>query len=113
MAKNPEFKKSLSIRNKPIFIEEESYSYNFIHTLDKDKIELYRCKEYNSISRYKAFILVQNNTENFIKYKNKYYYFTDHLSSIREETRKEIQNEIKNFRDPFSIHVPKLVKIFT
>ena len=110
MEKKPEFKKSLSRRNKPIFIEEETYTYNFIHTIDKGKTELYRCKEYKSIYRCESFIHVQSNTENIIKYKNKHNHFTDHLSVIREETRKEIQNEIKNSRDPFSINIPKLVK---
>ena len=56
MAKNLESKKSLSRRNKLIFIKKESYIYNFIHTLDKGKLELYRCRDYKSIYRYEAFI---------------------------------------------------------
>ena len=45
MSKNPQFKKSYCRRDKPIFIEYKIYVYNYIHNLDKNKIELYTCKE--------------------------------------------------------------------
>ena len=110
MSKNPQFKKFYSRRNKPIFIEDKIYVYNYIHNLDKNKIELYRCKEYNTFHRCEAFIHVEKDTENIIKYKNKHNHTTDHINTVQEETRKQIKNEIINSNDPFSINIPKLVK---
>ena len=45
MEKKPQFIRSISRRNKPIFVEDNLYIYNFIHTIGKGEIELYKCKE--------------------------------------------------------------------
>ena len=84
--------------------------YNFIHTIEKSEIELYRSKEYKSEFRWNAFICIKNNTDIAIKYKNTHNHREDHVSTIQEESRKEIKNEIKKSKDPFSINLPKLVK---
>ena len=72
MEKKPQFIRSISRRNKPIFVEDNLYIYNFIHTIGKGEIELYKCKEYKSEFRCEAFIHIKNNTDIVIKFKNKH-----------------------------------------
>ena len=111
METKPKFKKTISRRKKEQLIVDDIYIFN-LHKINKDKSKFYKCSEYKTIHKCKAFIKLDEKEE-IINFSNVHNHLDNEIKAIHEETRKEIVNEINNTKDPFAIKIPRLVKSFS
>ena len=107
MKKLPKIKETVSRRGKEMLIVDDIYLFNLAQK-NKDNSKLYKCVEYKTDYKCKAFIKIKNNE--IISYENTHNHKDKELYTVKEELRKEIKNEIINSNDKFSIKVPRLFK---
>jgi hypothetical protein len=94
MKEGNKFKKSLSRRNKPILIINDSYIFNFISQNKKTKTELYRCKEFKTKYYYPAQIKLKEDHIFESNNNHNHNHTIVHKYILREEAKKEIKNQI-------------------
>lgn len=105
--KSPNFTRTTSRRGKPMLIIDNSYIFN-LHKKNKDDSELYYCSESKTFKKCQAYIKLKK--DEIIEYSMEHNHPTKQNTINKEETRKKLQNEIKNSTDPFSIKIPKMIK---
>lgn len=106
-AKPPNFTRTTSRWGKPMLIIDSSYIFN-LHKKNKDDSELYYCNESITFKKCPAYIKLKK--DKFIEYSNEHNHPVKFNAINHGETRKKLENKIKNPSDPFSIKVPKLIK---
>ena len=111
MSNEIKFKKSLSRRNKPILIVNDSYIFNFHVHNKKNQTDKYICKEYKTKYACPAYIYLKN--DKIEKANVEHNHNINHQKILLEEAKIKLKNEIKNAVDPFSINIQKMVKSFS
>ena len=105
MSTELKFKRSISRRNKPILIMNDSYIFNFKYQNKKSKNEVFICKDYKSKFSCPAYIHL--NGDKIVKANNEHNHNIDHQKILLEEVKLALKSEIKNSIDPFSINLQK------
>lgn len=105
MATQLNFKRSLSCRNKPILVVNDSYIFNFICQNKKSKNEIFKCKDYKS--KYYCLAYIHLNDDKIVKANNEHNHNIDHQKILLEEAKVALKSEIKKSIDPFSINLQK------
>ena len=89
-----------------MLLVEDVYLFNLLKKI-KDNKKLFKCTEYKTNKKCQAFIKLNAN-DKIIRLDNFYNHTVNELKTIREESRKQLQNEIKKSIDLFSIKINKL-----
>ena len=107
----PKIKKTITRRKNEQLIVDDVYLFNLQKT-NKDKSKYYKCVEYKTLSKFSAYIKL-NDKDEIIKYDNKHNHNAHEIKTFQEEGRKILYIEIKNSLEPFSIKIPKLYNSYS